>query len=86
MLRQAVPKLTVVDLTSAEHALADPTATGSVTEADWQFHRALHQAARWPRGLAIIELLHAAVSLLQTHLDHAMRTVIDFLRSAGQRA
>jgi len=62
LLRQAVPKLNVVDLARAEHALADPTATGSVTEANWQFHRALYRAAQWPRGLAITEMLHAAMA------------------------
>lgn len=123
LLRQAVPKLTVVDLAQAEHALDDPSSAGSATEANWLFHRALYGAARWPRGLAITEMLHAAmapyvllylrslggstpshderralleacrrgdvdaaVDLLQTHLDNAMHTVIDFLRSATQRA
>ena len=62
LLRQAVPKLTVVDLTQAEYALDVPAATGTVTEANWQFHRALYHAAHWPRGLAITELLHASMA------------------------
>ena len=60
LLRRAVPRLTIVDLAEAELALQRDGAT--VTEANWAFHRALYRAAGWPRGLAMVELLHAAVA------------------------
>lgn len=60
LLRRAVPRLTIVDLAEAELALAGDGTT--ITEANWAFHRALYRAAGWQRGLAIVELLHAAVA------------------------
>jgi len=84
LLRQAIPELTVVDLAQAEHVLADPTATGSVTEANWQFHRALYppSAARSLRSWRC----RRSNRPVQTHLDNAMRTVLDFLRLSGSAA
>lgn len=60
LLRQSVPNLTIVDLARAEHAL-DNGGT-SPTEANWQFHRALYAPSGWNRGLAIAEMLHAAMA------------------------
>lgn len=60
MLRHAIPRQTIVDLAEAELALSD-SAMG-VTESNWAFHRALYQAAGWQRGLAMVEILHAAVA------------------------
>lgn len=60
LLRQAVPKLTIVDLAEAELALSN-TEMG-VTESNWAFHRSLYRASGWTRGLAIVEILHAAVA------------------------
>lgn len=59
LLRQSIPHLTIVDLAQAEHAL---DSTGSATEANWQFHRALYNPSGWHRGLAIVEMLHAAIA------------------------
>ena len=59
LLRRSVPRLTIVDLAEAELALDHE---GSLTERNWSFHRALYRASRWERGLAIVELLHAAVA------------------------
>lgn len=61
LLRQAVPKLTIVDLAEAELALEAPAAQSS-TEANWSFHEALYKASDWSRGLAIVRSLHAAVA------------------------
>lgn len=60
MLRRAIPAMTIVDLAEAELALDD--ATLGVTEANWAFHRALTRPAGWRRGLAMVEILHAAVA------------------------
>jgi len=60
LLRAAVPNLTIVDLAEAELALASDEM--GVTESNWAFHRALYRAAGWTRGLAIVEILHAAVA------------------------
>ncbi len=123
LLRQAVPNLTAVDDARAAYVLDATMSAGSVTETNWQFHRAIYEPARWPRGLAIAEVLHAsmapyvllylrslggstpsddehraildacrsrdvdaATGLLEMHLEHAMNTVIAFLRPGGQRA
>ena len=59
LLEQAMAKLSIVDLAEAELAL---TQTASLTEANWRFHRALYRASGWERGLAIAEILHAAVA------------------------
>jgi len=60
LLRRAVPRLTIVDLAEAELALcAEDT---SLTEANWVFHRALYRASGWEQGVAMAEVLHAAVA------------------------
>lgn len=59
LLRQALPQMSIVDLAEAEVALSS---TASVTESNWRFHRALYQASGWQRGLAMVEILHAAVA------------------------
>lgn len=59
LLRRSVPRTTIVDLAEAELALQQD---GPLTERNWAFHRALYRAAGWERGLAIVELLHAAVA------------------------
>ena len=60
LLSRAIPELSIVDLAEAEVALA---AEGlSLTEANWFFHRALYRAAGWDRGLAMVEILHAAIA------------------------
>lgn len=60
LLREAIPKLTIVDLAEAELALGNTEM--SITESNWAFHRALYRAAGWKRGLAIVEILHAAMA------------------------
>lgn len=60
LLRRAIGRQTIVDLATAELALTDPS--GTLTEANWRFHRALYDAAAWPRARAIVETLHAAVA------------------------
>jgi DNA-binding GntR family transcriptional regulator len=60
LLRQAVSKLTIVDLAEAELALSN--ADMGVAESNWAFHRALYRASGWTRGLTIVEILHAAVA------------------------
>lgn len=60
LLRQAIPNLSIVDLAKAQHAL--DTAGTSPTEANWRFHHALYAPSRWRRGLAIAEMLHAAMA------------------------
>ncbi len=59
LLAQALPRLSIVDLAEAELALADD---GPLTEANWRFHRALYRASGWARGLAMVEILNAAVA------------------------
>ena len=59
LLREALPQLSIVDLAEAEVALSSTT---SVTESNWRFHRALYRASAWQRGLAMVEILHAAVA------------------------
>lgn len=60
MLRQAVPNMSIVDLAEAELALEHSDL--GVTAANWAFHRALYRASGWNRGLAMVEILHAAVA------------------------
>ena len=60
MLRHAIPNMTIVDLAEAELALCD-TELG-ITESNWAFHRSLYRAAGWQRGLAMVEILYAAVA------------------------
>ena len=60
LLERALPKLSIVDLAEAELALTADRL--SLAEANWSFHRALYRASGWKRGLAIAEILHAAVA------------------------
>jgi DNA-binding GntR family transcriptional regulator len=60
LLRRAIGRQTIVDLATAELALTSSGKT--LTEANWRFHRALYDAAAWPRALATIETLQAAVA------------------------
>jgi len=60
LLRRAIGRHTIVDLATAELALTSRAST--LTEANWQFHRALYDAAGWPRALSMVETLHAAVA------------------------
>jgi DNA-binding GntR family transcriptional regulator len=60
LLRRAIGRHTIVDLATAELALT--SSSGSLTEANWRFHRALYAAADWPRAFAMVETLHAAVA------------------------
>jgi DNA-binding GntR family transcriptional regulator len=60
LLRRAIGHHTTVDLATAELALASDSLP--LTEANWLFHRALYLAASWPRALATVETLHAAVA------------------------
>jgi DNA-binding GntR family transcriptional regulator len=60
LLRRAVGRHTTVDFATAELALTSKART--ITEANWQFHRALYHAASWPRALTMVETLHAAVA------------------------
>lgn len=60
LLRRAVPKLSKVDLAKAEEALESTELPLSAS--NWQFHRALYEPSGWQRGLALVEILHAAVA------------------------
>jgi DNA-binding GntR family transcriptional regulator len=60
LLRRAISRHTIVDLATAELALTSPPRT--LTEANWQFHRALYDPAHWPLALATVETLNAAVA------------------------
>lgn len=60
LLRRAIPRLSIVDAAEAELALSDEDV--SLTEANWVFHRALYRASGWVQGVAIAEMLHAAVA------------------------
>jgi DNA-binding GntR family transcriptional regulator len=58
LLNRSVPMLRPADFAAAERALEQ----GASTTANWTFHRALYAPSRWNRGLAIAEMLHAAVA------------------------
>jgi len=60
LLGRAIRRHTIVDLATAELELAKPA--GSITEANWRFHRALYAAAQWQRALVTVETLHAQVA------------------------
>lgn len=60
LLDRAIGRHTIVDLATAELALTSQSST--LTEANWTFHRALYDAARWPLALATVETLNAAVA------------------------
>ena len=94
LMRRAIGRQTIVDLATAELTLS--TRSGSLTEANWQFHRALYDAARWPRALTMVETLHAAVApyvLLYTaslggaaHSDAEHHALLDHCRAADARS
>lgn len=114
LLRRSIAKMSIVDLAEAEVTL--DTAASSITESNWHFHKALYAASGWDRGMAIAEMLHAAVApyvllytevlggapessdehremldlcrkgqsdravaVLESHLDGASRTLVEFL-------
>jgi DNA-binding GntR family transcriptional regulator len=93
LLRRAVGRHSTVDLATAELALASGTLP--LTERNWLFHRALYHPAGWPRALATVETLHAAVApyvLLYTEnlggaeeSDAEHRELLDHCRSANAR-
>ncbi|MEM8620571.1 MAG: GntR family transcriptional regulator [Actinomycetota bacterium] len=60
LLDRALDRMSVVDLAEAEWSLDSPSM--SVPESNWAFHRALYRPGGWSRGLAIAEMLHAAVA------------------------
>jgi DNA-binding GntR family transcriptional regulator len=60
LLARAIGRQTIVDQAAAEHALASDALT--LTEMNWRFHRALYEAAAWPRALTMVETLSAAVA------------------------
>jgi DNA-binding GntR family transcriptional regulator len=94
LLRRAVGRHTTVDLATAELALLSDSLP--LTEANWLFHRALYLAAGWPRALAWVETLHAAVApyvLLYTkslggaaHSDAEHRELLQHCRAADARS
>ena len=94
LLRRAIGRHTIVDVATAELALTSKAST--VTEANWQFHRALYHAASWPRALTMVETLHAAVApyvLLYTvgiggaaRSDAEHHELLEFCRAADARS
>jgi DNA-binding GntR family transcriptional regulator len=94
LLRRAIGHHTTVDLATAELALTSHSLP--LTEANWLFHRALYHAANWPRALATVETLHAAVApyvLLYTedlggaaHSDAEHRELLDTARAGDARS
>ena len=94
LLRRAIGRQTIVDLATAELALKGDSRT--LTEVNWEFHRALYNAASWPRALATIETLHAAVApyvLLYTeglggaaHSDAEHLELLEHCRAGDARA
>jgi DNA-binding GntR family transcriptional regulator len=94
LLRRAIGRHTIVDLATAELSLKSDSRT--LTEANWEFHRALYDAARWPRALATVETLHAAVApyvLLYTeglggaaHSDAEHHALLEHCRAADARS
>jgi DNA-binding GntR family transcriptional regulator len=94
LLRRAIGSHTIVDLATAELALTSKART--LTEANWQFHRALYDAAGWPRALTMVETLHAAVApyvLLYTEgiggaarSDAEHHELLEYCRTADARS
>jgi DNA-binding GntR family transcriptional regulator len=94
LIRRAIGRHTIVDFATAELALTSSSRT--LTEANWEFHRALCDAAGWPRALAMVETLHAAVApyvLLYTeslggaaHSDAEHRELLEHCRAADARS
>jgi DNA-binding GntR family transcriptional regulator len=76
LLREAVPRRTIVHLAEAEHALAGSDPADPV--ANWRFHRALYAASGWTHGLALLEPLVAVASpylvLYTEHLGEGSRS------------
>lgn len=62
LLIRAIPRLSIVDLAEAEVVLRSDSASVSNNESNWEFHHAIYRAAGWSRGLAMAEILHAAVA------------------------
>ncbi len=62
LLVRAIPRLSIVDLAEAEVALRSESTGASNTESNWGFHQAIYRASGWKRGLAMAEILHAAVA------------------------
>ncbi|MET0566591.1 MAG: GntR family transcriptional regulator [Acidimicrobiia bacterium] len=60
LLRRSIGQMSIVDIAEAEMALAGEGMT--LTEANWAFHHALYRASGWSRGLAMAEILNAAVA------------------------
>lgn len=60
LLRRSIGQMSIVEMAEAEVALAGKGMT--LTEANWAFHRALYRSSRWSRGLAVAEILNAAVA------------------------
>ncbi len=60
LLRQSIGQMSIVDIAEAGVALVGTSMT--LTEANWAFHHALYRASGWSRGLAMTEILHAAVA------------------------
>ena len=95
LLRRAIGRHTIVDLATAELSL-ESDSSRTLTEANWEFHRALYNAARWPRALATVETLHAAVApyvLLYTdglggaaHSDAEHHDMLEHCRAADARS
>lgn len=93
LLERAVGRHTPVDLATAELALEGHSLP--LTEANWLFHRALYLAAGWPRALATVETLQAAVApyvLLYTETlggasesDAEHRELLEDCRAANAR-
>jgi DNA-binding GntR family transcriptional regulator len=94
LLRRAIGRQTIVELATAELALTSDSRT--LTEANWDFHRALSHAASWPRALATVETLHAAVApyvLLYTerlggaaHSDAEHHELLEHCRTVDARS
>ena len=60
LLERSIARLSIVDLATAEMALAKKDL--SIGEANWEFHRALYAGAGWERAVTIVGRLHAAVA------------------------
>jgi len=94
LLRRAIGRHTIVDLATAELALTSSSRT--LTEVNWLFHRALYDAASWPRALAMVETLHAAVApyvLLYSeglggaaHSDAEHHELLEYCRAGDARS
>jgi DNA-binding GntR family transcriptional regulator len=94
LLRRAIGRHTIVDLATAELALTGKS--GTLTESNWRFHRALYDPAGWPLALGTVETLNAAVApyvLLYTeslggaaHSDAEHHELLEHCRAPNTRA